>query len=212
MKILVNGIVAFTLASSFLACDKKEEFMIQGRIMHDCDTPASNISYLTLSQSYVMFNLGKSPFSTDFTTDSNGYFKVVYKRNAANGTHFQIDNFFHNIPAYQNLDVGDVFLNGPILNYVRRLEVNNTYTVNDTLIIRDYNAPNGFLEMAGPFQNGIIDTVWNVEGSKYVWFNITPIYDVQYRFNLPIHSDWSTAEFPITDFCTDDLYELVIKI
>lgn len=102
------------------------------------------------------------------------------------------------------------------MSYVRRLEVNNAYTENDTLIIRDSpngsSTTNGILRIAGPFENGIIDTVWDVEYGNNVHFNITPEYSAQYKFASPSNLDWSEASFPVTDFCTDKLYELVFKI
>jgi len=112
----------------------------------------------------------------------------------------------------KNLDLGEVFWGVLPVSFVRRLEVSNPYTEYDTLILKDYenNYLNSELHISGPFTGGVLDTVLDMPFMNHISYKITPSYEVRYKFKG--EANWRKALIPITNFCTDELYEAVIKI
>jgi hypothetical protein len=144
---------------------KKRTTTIEGILMASCDTPAANVTgYIGTEEGFA-----SEPLNLQFTTDANGYFKVSH-------THRGYLEKFHvfaqgktvlkiwNLPGAVK-DLGKIYLNIPTVCYYLALDVQNTsYTELDTLTYYDWGYPqNGashwVKKVAGPFQNGIMDTV-----------------------------------------------------
>ena len=153
-----------------------------------------------------------------FSTNEDGYFKITYFGNDTNGTHFSImkgGKIMERIPPDKNLDLGDLIVGSRIISYVRRLEVSNIYSEEDTLIMPDYNAvnnPYALIRIPGPFENMIIDTVWNWNLLMSPVYNQTMNHRTDYYFSQT--TDLKKVYIPIDDYCENinKLYEAVIKI
>jgi hypothetical protein len=100
------------------------------------------------------------------------------------------------------------------LGFIIRLDVDNPYTPNDTLELPNYNDAfnenNNRMYISGPFVNGVIDTVLNLPDMSTIRFNSASTFRVKHRFNN--NPNWIDTELKISNHCTDQLYEAVIKI
>src|SRR5690554_8103613 len=98
----------------------------------------------------------------------------------------------------KNLDLGEVFWGVPPVSFVRKIVVYNQMTVNDTLLLTDYNDPNPLAEIRipGPFASGIIDTVWNATNLNNISFNVITKFESRYRLTSSNDLTWKGAVFP----------------
>jgi len=218
MKTIKYILTVFVLTCFLFACDKSNEikYTVKGRLMHDCGVPAANVTDVSFKQ-HGQPLFGQKGMFLSFNTDAEGYFEVVYNRKDANSLDMEIlknGPILEGIPAMKNLDLGEVFWGVPPVSFVRKIVVYNQMTVNDTLLLTDYNDPNPLAEIRipGPFASGIIDTVWNATNLNNISFNVITKFESRYRLTSSNDLTWKGAVFPITNFCTDELYEAVIKI
>jgi hypothetical protein len=196
--------------------DKK--YTVEGRLMYNCETPVSDIE-LSFSQGDPGIIGLKKPLFLIVKTDGEGYFKAVYNGKDANGSDFTIrksGTIMEGIPIHQNIDLGNVYYDIPSFSFIVRLEVEQPYTDQDTLLYYDWNYPQNGAEhwgekISGPFENSIIDTVWNCSYMSTITYGQDPNLSIGYFFN-DFQANRKEANFPITNFCTDQLYEAVLKI
>src|SRR5690554_1927588 len=215
MKTKKYILTVFVLTSFLFACDKSNEikYTVKGRLMHDCGVPAANVTDVSFKQ-HGQPLFGQKGMFLSFNTDAEGYFEVVYNRKDANSLDMEIlknGPILEGIPAMKNLDLGEVFWGTPIFSYVRYLEVNNPYTTNDTLILPDYNTGIGVAKyIAGPFESGVIDTIWNFPYMSKIHFGKTPKYEPY--FALTTDNGWRYAEIHLNDLCFEGMYEAVLVL
>ena len=166
--------------------DKNATQTIKGRVMLNCTTPYAN-GLLRLKG-----DIGFAPkFCEDefgnreFYTDSNGYFEFKYIFNGYDGTLYAPYEALDFIPIDDELvDIGELNLNGKI-NFIIRLQANNSYGIYDTLQIPDFDnfGPNGIIRIPGPFVSGDLDTIVNWGYIHYpIKYNKNPKYWVNYFF------------------------------
>ncbi len=212
----MQRVFLFLVIGSFLfSCRNRDvEYTIEGRLMSSCGTPASNKTMSLYQEGVTLTSIGG--YLKDFSCDENGYFKVVYKAETsgklsikANGT------ILEKIPCKKNIDIGEVFLNPPSVNFTIKLQVNNAHTENDTLYYYDWNYPqNGashwVKKIAGPFQSGIIDSVVNAGYMNFpVIYDENPFILVNYYLNdYQLNKDASV----ITPFCSSSFSDAVLVI
>lgn len=194
--------------------NKKTEYTIEGYLMSTCDLPASNKQLSLYQESVTLTSIGG--YLKDFSTDENGYFKVVYQ--AENSGKLSIRSngeILKGIPSKKNLNIGKVYNNPPSVKFIVRLQVNNAYTANDTLHYYDWNYPqNGashwVKKIAGPFQSGIIDTVQN---AGYLSFPIEYQGNPFMRVNYHVNSYQSNEDAIVfTPLCSGTFSEAVLVI
>ena len=188
--------------------------------MASCDTPAANKSGSIRTDDGLLSGPG---LVLDFTTDENGYFKVVHSGNEdlhkfmvrVSGSSDVLSVW--NLPG-ENKDLGKVYINPPRVNYYLRLEVSNSsYTELDTLTYYDWGYPqNGashwVKKIAGPFESGIIDTVTsaiNMNAFPIQFESITPP-GIKTRYGVNI---WDDKEVVIpTPYCVDEYQTVTLVI
>lgn len=222
MKIIKSIIVTLFIASVVLSCQRNKPYMISGRLLYSCDSVAANEDALYIKQDIVYaFNFNKQKLSKDFSTNENGFFHIGYKRKEAVNSFFNIyyDNklVLDSIPYKENINLGDVYIGKRPISYLIRLEVDNSYTENDTLIIRDYNQflvdKQAVLRIPGPFQNEIVDTVWNFPyGYSATYGKTSKFENVEYKISSSGELGWKSTGFDIPNFCSGQIYEAVIKV
>ena len=220
MKTIKYFTATILLSTLTLGCNKieheKTEYTIEGRLMYNCDTPASNVEDIYLSQTPDGINLGKKPLHFTFNTDQDGYFKATYEGSKANGSDFELGKtgrIMEGIPRKKNINIGNVYWQAPSFSYIRRLEVIKPYSINDTLIIPDHNNQNNlFKYLPGPFSNGIIDTVWNhiPLGIFPARYNSIPKFSPYYR--LATEHNWRESSIILNDLCFQGIYDVVLVL
>jgi hypothetical protein len=217
LKTLAILFSAVLLLSS--KCNKKNTVpgVLKGRVMVNCTTPYANkeVSVQAPAGFSKLEYLEDANGNSVFYTDEDGYFEITYvTKKVHEGTLFAPYSAMTGIPLGegQNLDIGEVILNGTV-NFVIKLQVNNPYTANDTLLIRDFNGSSIYsqLRIPGPFQSGIIDTVWNEGFISYpISYNKVPEFSFVYYFsNNPTVGGHARCA---SNFCTNTLSEAIITI
>lgn len=217
MKIPFKLTILFLLAFLLVGCNKNKQYKITGRILSTCSSTLDNNSELHITQDAVssIFERGRSRLSMEFSTDVNGDFTIIYKKKEAKSSTLELfyngDIKYINIPVYEDVDLGDVLVGAQPISFVIKLEVDSAYTQNDTLIYRNLSQPE--VRIPGPFQSGVIDTVWNMpfEG----WYIHDKGFNYQYlRFKMSSSANYYQSEtnFYIPENCSNDLFEAVIKI
>ncbi|PKR80927.1 hypothetical protein CW751_07095 [Brumimicrobium salinarum] len=223
MKTKMKNIITLTLVTFLsLGCNKAinkgKEYTVEGRLMYNCETPMDNTEFSFRQGDPALISI-KDPLSLTVKTDAEGYFKVVYNGKEANGSNFTIRDggtLLDGIPVHENVKLGEVVIGARIISFVRRLEVVEAYTENDTLIMPDYNAinnPYALLRIPGPFENGVIDTVWNWSLLKHPTYKeIMELRIIHCLSQTP--SDFKNVYIEIPDYCANinKLYEGVLKI
>jgi len=209
-------LVAFLSLGCNKTINKGKEYTVEGRLMYNCETPMDNTEFSFRQGDPGILGI-KTPLSLLVKTDAEGYFKVVYNGKEANVSNFTIRDggtIMDNIPVFENINLGNVFWQLPPVSFIRRLNVINQLTQYDTLLLTDYNDPNPLAELriSGPFENGIIDTVWNISNLKSFTYNSPIIFESKYRLTSSSVLTWESATFSITEFCSEQLYDAVIKI
>jgi hypothetical protein len=123
----------------------KKNYVLKGRVMKFCGVP--------YAYEEVSLRVGGKMYGESFsaTSDANGYFEIPYESNK--NRRIILKQIMSDIPA-GNLDLGNVYY---ALTYSAEvsLQVNNSYTSNDTLLIEGTKYP-------GPFHSGVIDTLTNL--------------------------------------------------
>lgn len=167
MKKILLILIFFATYSS---CKKDKNYTFTGTIYKNCDKePAANREFY-LRQEIVsgLTNISGGEIAF-FSTDENGNFSVTFEDD--NGA--PIDLLANPSPVFagspvmygvdpDDLDLGNLYINNrATIDF--HLDVNNSYTNSDTLIILGIG-----LEIIGPFTNGLIHTV-----EDYSW---TPHY------------------------------------
>jgi hypothetical protein len=217
IKYSILFLVPIVLLSS--KCKDKEPVIrtLKGRLMNNCTAPYAN-GLVKLRNNTG----GGASFSEDingnkdFYTDSNGYFEINYKSRGTLGTLYAPYKAIERIPIKNEelvFDMGEVNLNGTV-NFVIKLEVNNPYTANDTLVLRDWNSTSAYdrIVIPGPFVAGIIDTVWKASYSSYpITYNEVPQLLINY-IRHPYTPEGSNSIYLDVPFCSTDLQEAILVI
>ncbi len=193
--------------------------------MASCDVPAANTSGFILTNDGLLSGPG---ISLSFTTDENGYFKVSHKGKADKLNSFMVrvqgssDVLKVSGLPGDNKDLGRIYINPFPTNFIIKLNVQNSYSENDTLVIRDFASPNNFATklIAGPFTNGFLDSVINHEFAKFpLHFSELnsysgPFYSVPFLVrSLPAYiGDHKVGNFNIAPICSGEFAEVTLVI
>lgn len=218
MKTKIKHIITLTLVAILsLGCNKAinkgEEYTVEGRLMYNCETPMANTEFSFIQGSPGLIEV-KNPLSLTVKTDAEGYFKIVYNGKNANISDFKIrksGTIMNNIPVFENIDLENVYFDVPPFNFIRRLKVNNPYTVNDTLIIPDHNnqsEPFAFKYVVGPFTNGVIDTVWNHSPLGIIPFTYKETPEYRPYFRLTSEHSWRESSIVLNVLCYEGVYDV----
>lgn len=222
MKYLINYIIIVVLLT---ACSKNnhKEVTVTGRFMQSCDTPAANKNGMIHLSGGGLLN--KPSTSLEFTTDENGYFKVTHDKSFSQFSVRTSAN--HSVLDVTSLggdekELGEVYINPFPTNFVIRLDVKNTYTENDTLVLLDFSDPDPFAQLlvSGPFQSGFIDSIKNFNYNIFPlkWSEIMnnggPRGGVQYRIrSLPDYIGSNQhINFYHSMICSGDFAEVTLVI
>jgi hypothetical protein len=224
MKTLFSFIFIVFIA---LSCNKPASsklITIEGQLMSSCDVPAANKSGSIRTNDGLLTGSG---LSLDFTTDENGYFKIQYS-----GTE-NLDNFTVRVQGSSdvlkvtnlggnNKDLGKVYINPFPTNFIIKLDVQNPYTENDTLVMLDFDNPDPFANklIPGPFSTGYLDSVFNYSFTKFpIHFSdllngTGPIGGVSFRIrSLPNNIGNSTpVYFKHAPICSGEFAEVTLVI
>ncbi|HZH86472.1 MAG TPA: hypothetical protein VFD77_04080 [Brumimicrobium sp.] len=214
----VQYTIVLLLVTFLTSCNKNEKYSIKGRVMYGCDSLIVNDNRFLLTQKFQEASLipsKKEPIYRGFFTDEDGRFEIIYKRKEAVNTdlefYFNKNHVYEGIPAFQDVDLGNVYVGNTFVSYVIKLDVDGAYTANDTLVIKAYNQPQ--IEIPGPFQNMVIDTVYNYPYFRAHHYTEGVEIDViNYKIINSSLVRQGRAEFLITKFCTNELFDAVIKI
>ena len=208
----------------FSSCIKNKTITIEGRLMQSCDTPAANREGSIIAADGLLTGPGEILF---FTSDENGYFKASYtvKANIVSfGVSVQGSGEVLRVNHLEGdkKDLGEVYVNPFPTNFIIKLDVQNPYTENDTLVLSDYSSTGPFdvRLIAGPFESGILDSVFNHMFSKFpVNFfqlndNSGPFYSTPFLIrSLPYYiGDHKTGDFHISPICSDEFAEVTLVI
>lgn len=193
--------------------------------MEDCNTPAKNIKGIIYEHDYSHKLLSNDVW-VDFTTNESGYFKVKTKENVK--LKLNLKNNFERVLseidiADSDLNLGKIYYNKFPTKFKIKLDVSNTYTANDTLVILDYNSLGtssvSYKYYPGPFSSGVLDTV-----DHYI-FNSFPIkyidfisYDAPERIfsyrvrSLPSFNNHDFTSFHLAPICSNEYGEVTLVI
>ena len=217
MKKLKNSITTLLFITLLMGCNehKERQYVVEGRLMYSCGVPAANVQDIAIKQVPPAMNLGKDPIFKRFSTDEDGYFKIIYKYKEASSSPMYFaksGKFFEGIPSYESLDLGEVFYGSPTFSFVIRLEVDKVYTEEDTLFLPDYEN-NDYIKRPGPFENGVYDTVLNKSYLKCIQYDYPSEFEVRYLWKTKNkEEEMKHSSFKITNFCDNIIYDAVIKI
>jgi len=210
--------IAMLLLAFLMSCNKNEQYTITGRVLYGCDSLIVNDKSFLLTQEFKEASLipsKRDPIYRGFFTDGNGRFKIIYKRKEAVNTdlefYFNNNHVYEGIPAFQDVDLGNVYVGNTFVSFEIKLEVDSAYTSNDTLVVKAYNQLQ--IQIPGPFHNGVIDTVYNFPYYRAQHFTDgVEVGIINYRILSSGIVSQGEAEFLISKFCTNELFEAVIKI
>lgn len=222
MKKIISYIFVTLL---LISCSKQknQEHTLTGRLMQSCDIPAAN------KDAIIRFPGGgilSNPATTlEFTTDENGYFKVTHDdpftefsvRTSSAHSVLEVNS----IPGDDN-DLGDIYINPFPTNFIIKLDVNNPYSVNDTLVMHDFSSSDPFASrlIPGPFESGFLDSIVS---HNYKLFPIKrsditkeggPRNAVTYRLrSLPAYiGNHQSVDFYIAPICSGEFAEVTLTI
>jgi len=120
-------------------------------------------------------------------------------------------------------DLGKVYINPFPTKFIIKLDVQNQYSENDTLMLFNFNSPNAMPSDAvyfpGPFTSGTLDSILNYNFSKFpVPFSVngstTPILTIRHivrSFPNNMLSDKYTY-FNIAPICSGEFAEVTLVI
>ena len=209
----------------FISCKKNKANTIEGVLMEDCNMPAANIEGYIYEHDYSHALLSNDVWEY-FTTDENGYFIVQTKENIKVKLNLKNngDRVLSEIDiGKSDLNLGKVYYNKFPSRFIIKLDVMNSYTENDTLVLLDYNNQNptshNYKYYPGPFTNGVLDTV------EYYFFNSYPIKFVDFdNYNapektigyrvrsLPNSNIHSFIKFHLAPICNNEYAEATLEI
>lgn len=189
--------------------------------MQSCDTPAANKDGLIYFSGGGLLN---NPSTTlEFTTDENGYFEVKHNepftefsvRTSAAHSVLEVNS----IPGDDN-DLGEIYINPFPTNFIIKLDVNNPYTENDTLVMLNHNSSDPFdqLLIPGPFESGFIDSVMNYSYDLFPlsWsdYDNGPKGGIQFRLrSQPDYIGNNQHEyFNLAPICSGEFAEVTLTI
>jgi hypothetical protein len=221
MKKIITYILLFVLLT---ACTKNKEYVLTGRLMQSCDTPAANKDALIYFSNTGLF---PEPSTTlEFTTDGNGYFEVKHNEPFSN---FSVrTSAAHSVLEVSSIpddnDLGDVYLFPPSVSYYLYLDVSNAFTESDTLVYNNHGWPQDgrdkLLKIAGPFQSGIVDTVYMATNMNHLPIDFNNIINnnlperaISYRIINENTNDHpvKSVYFP-TSYCVEDFIDVTFII
>lgn len=212
IKLILYFILPILLMASKCNEKNKEPNVMRGRLMYNCTTPASNVKVLLKTDG--MKTVEMIDGSKELFTDEDGYFEFQFHRKANKYTLYAPYKTMGFIPDKKYLDLGEVNLGGR-MNFIIKLQVSNPYTENDTLYYYDWNYPqNGadhwVKKVAGPFQQGNLDTVVNSLFMSYpLIYSRAPSVKVLYYVN---NDQAAINEEAILNFCDSSYSYMTFKI
>jgi len=189
--------------------------------MSSCSTPAANTNgsfHYTSGMSWEKW--------AEFTIDENGYFKVK-KQIEGSTIDLYVDGnsqVLRNIKLSQKdyLDLGNVYINPFPINFIIKLDVQNPYTENDTLVMSAFSSsdPLGERLIPGPFESGFLDSVVNYPYGKFpiTWSATTDGntlgYSISYLFRDETgwDGDKEIVSFDLAPICSGEFAEVTLVI
>lgn len=210
----------------FVSCTKNnnQEYVLTGRLMQSCETPAANKDGLIYFDGGGLLN---NPSTTlEFTTDENGYFEVKHNepftefsvRTSANHSVLEVNS----VP--DDNDLGEVYIFPPSVSYYLYLDVSNAFTESDTLVYNNHGWPQDgrdkLLKIAGPFQSGIVDTVYMATNMNHLPIDFNNMINnnlqertINYRIINENTNDHpvKSVDFP-TSYCVEDFIDVTFII
>ncbi|MGM0480164.1 MAG: hypothetical protein ACQERC_13155 [Bacteroidota bacterium] len=220
MKKIISYIFVTLL---LISCSKQknQEHTLTGRLMQSCEIPAANKDGIIYFSGGGLLN--NPSITLEFTTDDNGYFEVDHNepftefsvRTSPANSVLEVDS----IPGDDN-DLGEVYLFPPSVSYYLYLEVSNAFTESDTLLYNNHGWPEDgrdeLLKIAGPFQSGIVDTVYMATNMNHlpIDFNDTlPKRTINYRIINENTNDHpvKSVDFP-TSYCVEEYIDVTFII
>jgi hypothetical protein len=219
-------IISFTIVIALLvACSKNtnQQVTVTGRLMQSCDTPAANKNGLIrLPGGGILANPSKT---LEFTTDENGYFTVTHNESFSD---FSVrTSAAHSVLEVESLggdkkELGEVYINPFPNKFIIKLDVNNPYTENDTLVLKDFGNSDPLAQryIPGPFESGFLDSVVNNPYTSFPlkWHQTiegnTPRYSVKIAFRDENGWDGNshTEYFNIAPICSGEFAEVTLTI
>lgn len=200
-----------------LSACKDKSFVLEGRLMKDCDTPEANME-MFLKRNYLLKQKGGEIIS-EFKSDENGYFRALYvRKNRTNlrlGVHYDDKNHMvlNYIPNNENLNLGNVYYFPITTSIIIHLDVKNSYTSNDTLLYRNYDYseyPSLEKRKAGPFQSGVLDTMNNVNQMNFPQSYNDSTYELSIRYHIE-GQDYKDQYFDV-EVCGDEYNHVTLTI
>jgi hypothetical protein len=210
MKNLIIGVLFILILGS---CKKilnpsEPEHYISGHLYSDCGgTPIKNRGLYIYREG--LRGAGETTKGT-CTTDSNGYFKMIYRaNNAGEPLEVRFANSNYDIvylPGNPIVNIDNAKLYGvSTCNITVKLNVTNPRTSSDTLVVDDARNPGATVKVAGPFVNGY--TVYTANNFNLLVPDITgKKLDLGFYLNTPIfNSKPFTAEACKNNIVTIDI-------
>lgn len=188
--ILIFLLTTSLFISSCIEDESPEIYTLSGILYQECSKiPMSNTSVVLWGYDGSVFQEDVTGVKGRTTTDENGNFTLTYEKvprrvdlslETPNGvTSFKI---LGGIPLNENINFGDCYISNRG-SVIVTLEINEPYTNLDTLEIATRST---WTKYSGPFQNGIIDTITNINGTPKAYD-----LDLFLRVNAPINDDIS---------------------
>lgn len=213
LKLIIYLILPILLMASKCNEKNKEPNVMKGRLMYNCTVPASNVKVLLKTEGNKTVEMIDG--SKELFTDEEGYFEFQFHRKANKYVLYAPYKTMANIPDKKYLDLGEIQLERTYNCYIR-LDVQNPYSDNDTLIYADWSSlPVQTIRIPGPFQSGIIDTMISVPheatgGWEVLRYGGLPQLSIAYAIN-PYNGIHGRGESFFTP-CSSEIYEVVFKI
>ena len=228
MQKIISFIAIIVLTTACLK-NNLNKVLITGRLMENCNTPASNTPLIIKEYDYS-YALLSNDINEEFITDENGYFKVKVDSDVKLRLHLK-DQFAKIVSGIEvgnhSLDLGEVYSKEFRTNFIIKLDVLNQYTENDTLIIEDYNGIGGTSWLSnkkvkyypGPFSSGELEIVkdynyknFPISHSTYINYN-APELNVGYRIRyLSGEETNNSTKFRLAPICSEEYSEVTLVI
>lgn len=221
----MKKIATYILALLFLtSCSKNKsnEIIVSGRLMQSCNTPAANKEGMIVTADAILSGPGEILY---FTSDENGYFEA--KHTGSGFTRFTVrvngssDVLNVDYLSGDKKELGEVYIFPQSASYYLYLDVDSTYTENDTLHYGNPGFPadgtSPWLKKAGPFSNGIIDTVPKAinPSSLPASFQNSNNPTIKLNYYINEYDSWTDGDKNVyipTSHCQEEYQDVTLKI
>ena len=206
------------ISSLVFGCKKDKGYTLTGVVYKDClKEPSANREFILWQDISGGAGITKGGELAKFITDDNGKFSVRFEDDGGIGDirieTVNSNNLFGGIPILyraplESTDLGNLYINNrATIDFY--LDVVNTYTSSDTLIILGNYIGQSFI---GPFTDGLLFTIENIPWTPYYDSIITEgeKLGIGWRVNSNLEGNWNQATFEPNGCDVKD--EITIKI